>query len=77
MPGIKGPQLASRVVQHWPGIRVLYMSGYTSDAIVHDGVLDEGIFFLQKPFTPAALIAKVNQALTAPVSKAQSARSQH
>jgi len=69
MPGIKGPQLASRVVRHWPGIRVLYMSGYTSDAIVHDGVIDEGVFFLQKPFTPAALIAKVNQALTAPVSK--------
>jgi len=65
MPGMKGPELASRVVQHWPGIKVLYMSGYTSDAIVHHGVLNEGLFFLQKPFTPTALAAKVKEVLNA------------
>lgn len=68
MPGIKGPELAARVARHWPGIRVLYMSGYTTNAIVHHGVLDEGIFFLQKPFTPAALAAKVREVLNATVS---------
>jgi CheY-like chemotaxis protein len=65
MPGMKGPELAALVVQHWPGIKVLYMSGYASDAIVHHGVLNEGLFFLQKPFTPAALVSKVKQVLSA------------
>lgn len=73
MPVMKGPELASHVARHWPGIKVLYMSGYTSDAIVHHGILNEGLFFLQKPFTPAALIAKVHEVLTAPVSKVSAA----
>jgi two-component system cell cycle sensor histidine kinase/response regulator CckA len=72
MPGMRGPELAARVVQHWPDIRVLYMSGYTSDAIVHHGVLDERLFFLQKPFTPAALVAKINEVLNTLVSAASS-----
>jgi two-component system, cell cycle sensor histidine kinase and response regulator CckA len=65
MPKMSGPEVAKRVAQHWPGIRVLFMSGYTTNAIVHHGVLDEGIFFLQKPFTPTALAAKVREALDA------------
>lgn len=66
MPGIKGPELALRVSQHWPGVKVLYMSGYTTNAIVHHGVLDEGLFFLQKPFTPSILVAKVREVLNSP-----------
>jgi len=63
MPKISGPELAKRVVQRWPGIKVLYMSGYTSDAVVHRGALDKGLFFLQKPFTPDVLAAKVREVL--------------
>ena len=65
MPKMRGPELAGRVGQLWPGIKVLYMSGHTTDAIVHQGVLDEGLFFLQKPFTRAALVAKVREVLDA------------
>jgi len=66
MPKLKGPELAKRVERQWPGIKVLFMSGYTTNAVVHHGVLDEGVFFLQKPFTPAALAAKVREVLDAP-----------
>ncbi len=66
MPKLNGPELAKRVLQNWPGIKVLYMSGYTTNSIVHHGVLDEGLFFLQKPFTPSALAKKVREVLDAP-----------
>jgi PAS domain S-box-containing protein len=63
MPGLNGKELARRVTEQRPETRVLYMSGYTNDAIVHHGVLDEGTFFLQKPFSPAALAEKVREVL--------------
>jgi DNA-binding NtrC family response regulator len=72
MPGIKGPELAARISAHWPGIKVLYMSGYTTNAIVHHGVLDEGLSFLQKPFSPSALAAKVREVLNKPAATAAS-----
>ena len=72
MPKIKGPELAARISARWPGIKVLYMSGYTTNAIVHHGVLDEGLSFLQKPFTPATLAAKVREVLNKPTATAAS-----
>ena len=65
MPGISGRALADKVGSERPGIRVLYMSGYTDNAIVHHGVLDHGVTFIQKPFTPDALIKLVREVLDA------------
>jgi CheY-like chemotaxis protein len=63
---VSGTDLARALAAEQPGMRVLYMSGYASDVITHHGVLDEGICFLQKPFTPAALSARVRQVLDKP-----------
>jgi len=63
MPDSGGTPLIDRLRQTRPNLRVIYMSGYTDDAIVHHGVLDEGTAFLQKPFTPQALAQKVRDVL--------------
>jgi len=63
MPEISGKEVADRVTELLPGLRVLFMSGYTDEAIVHHGVLDTNIEFIQKPFTPAALVRKVREVL--------------
>jgi len=65
MPGMNGRQLAEHVKQISPRTRVLYVSGYTSNAIVHYGVLDAGLWFLPKPFSLSALVAKVREVLDA------------
>jgi FixJ family two-component response regulator len=63
MPGMNGRDLAKKLVASYPEMRSLFMSGYTSDVIAHHGVLDDGIHFIQKPFSKHALAAKVREAL--------------
>ncbi len=65
MPGLDGRAVAEKLRPRHPGLRVLYMSGYTQDAIVQRGVLDEGIDFLPKPFTQSTLLARVRAVLDA------------
>ncbi|OGK87980.1 MAG: hypothetical protein A2X52_13685 [Candidatus Rokubacteria bacterium GWC2_70_16] len=63
MPGMSGPALAAQVASLRPGIRVLYMSGYTGDALGQRGMVEPDMAFLQKPFTPEALARKVRETL--------------
>jgi signal transduction histidine kinase len=63
MPDMGGTELASRLQDKRPTIRVLFMSGYTDDGVVRNGMLGSGRAFLQKPFTPAMLVRKIRDVL--------------
>ena len=66
MPGLTGKELADRLRPLRPDLRVLYMSGYADNVIAHGGVLDSGVEYISKPFTPESLTGKVRAVLGAP-----------
>ncbi|RME71988.1 MAG: response regulator [Chloroflexi bacterium] len=63
MPSMNGMELYRRLAEIWPEMKVLYMSGYTDNAVVQHGILQEGLAFLQKPFTIPDLLRRVRQTL--------------
>jgi CheY-like chemotaxis protein len=63
MPEMNGRDLARLLLSSYPGIASVFMSGYTADTVGHHGVLDEGVCFIQKPFSINDLAAKVREAL--------------
>ena len=63
MPGASGPELTRALADRKPGLKVIYMSGYTQDAIVRHGVLEPGVAFIHKPFTSDALARKIREVL--------------
>jgi PAS domain S-box-containing protein len=65
MPNLGGTQLADLLAKHWPGIKVLFMSGHADDAIMHHGALQEGAELIQKPFGPDQLAIRVRKMLAA------------
>jgi len=67
MPGTSGRELAKRIAARHPRTRILFMSGYTDNVLAQGGVLEAGLSFLQKPFTPGALVQKVREVLDSPV----------
>jgi CheY-like chemotaxis protein len=66
MPGMNGKELSERLKAKYPNLKVLFISGYTADAIAHHGVLDPGVAFLQKPFRPEELAERIREVLAKP-----------
>ncbi|HEX8890902.1 MAG TPA: response regulator [Pyrinomonadaceae bacterium] len=69
LPEVSGREVAERLTQAYAKVKVLFMSGYTDDAVVRHGVLEEGAHFLQKPFTPDALLRKIREILDGGLQK--------
>ncbi|MBI4691110.1 MAG: response regulator, partial [Nitrospirae bacterium] len=63
MPKMGGPELAEKIKGQHPEVKVIYMSGYTENAIAHEGILDKGINFISKPFTVSKLAELVRRIL--------------
>jgi len=63
MPQMSGADLVAELKQRHSTVKVLYVSGYTEEATIHRGVIEKGVDFLQKPFTPDSLARKVRQVL--------------
>jgi signal transduction histidine kinase len=72
MPGVSGRELAKRLTARQPNLRVLYMSGYTFNVIAQGGMLEDGVAFLQKPFTPSKLAEKVREVLDPSIATSKS-----
>jgi CheY-like chemotaxis protein len=73
MPQMNGRELSERLKARRPGLKVLFMSGYTDDAVLRRGVVAEDLPFIQKPFTPSALAGKLRTVLDARDAKPASA----
>jgi two-component system cell cycle sensor histidine kinase/response regulator CckA len=69
MPGLGGRQLGETITRCWPGLRVLYMSGFPARRMVEEGALDPTSPFLQKPFTTEQLTRKVREMLIKPIEQ--------
>jgi DNA-binding NtrC family response regulator len=63
MPDMNGRDLANTIAPYCPNLKILYMSGYTANVIAHHGVLDEGVNFINKPFSVSSLSAKLREVL--------------
>jgi two-component system, cell cycle sensor histidine kinase and response regulator CckA len=63
MPGTSGPELTKQLIERRPGLKVIFMSGYTEEAIVRHGVVSAGVAFLHKPFTSGTLASKIRDVL--------------
>jgi CheY-like chemotaxis protein len=63
MPEMNGRQLAANLLSHYPNFKCLFVSGYTANVIAHHGVLDEGVHFIQKPFSMKDLGGKLREAI--------------
>jgi CheY-like chemotaxis protein len=74
MPQMSGKELSDKIKAQCPHTKILLMSGYTDDALAHHGVLDEGLLFLEKPFSPAKLTRKVREVLDAQTSSTEMLR---
>jgi CheY-like chemotaxis protein len=70
--GMTGRELAEEVQRRWPKIRVLYMTGYARNSIIHHGRLDPGVALITKPFSQTDLAAKIRQVLVSAESQALS-----
>ena len=66
MPGMSGAELAKKLRTERPETKIIFMSGYTDDAVAHHGVLESGVTLLVKPFTREALVRKVREVLDRP-----------
>jgi two-component system cell cycle sensor histidine kinase/response regulator CckA len=66
LPGLNGREVAERISASRPGLKVLFSSGYTNDAVLRDGVLDASAHFLAKPYTAESLVRKVREVLDSP-----------
>lgn len=69
MPTLNGRELAEKILHRYPGLKCLFMSGYTANVIAHHGVLDEGIHFINKPFSKHDLSAKLRAVLETNIRK--------
>ena len=65
MPRMGGPELAQALLLRRPSVKILYMSAYTEHPMVRRGVVDAGVAFLQKPFTPTVLVSRIRELLEA------------
>ncbi|HET8625706.1 MAG TPA: response regulator, partial [Gemmatimonadales bacterium] len=75
MPGGSGRDLAEALLPRWPHLRVIFMSGYTSDVVLRRGVVEESVRFLAKPFSPLALAHAVRRELDTRPSRERPSRS--